>query len=302
MAVDDPRAAVGVEQRVDRRGIDEPHPVGEDRRAASSIVARGAVRERLSPSRAATLRRSTARARGRPSCRRGDRSQSPSRAIGGSALIQATCSGVRARRSLSTPPFNFQRLWNDSPGTLVSSSAEPVDGEEHRLVVAEQAADRAVALALEPPDEVDRADAVGAAVDEVADSQRRASAPVHRSPASTSPASRSSPTSTSRWPWTSPTTKTGCGTSSTRRRGRTRRVARLRSRRGSSTSRRSSPTSSRVSPSSTRRSSSASSASSQSGVDRRARDQVDLRMLGRRDRLAVADEHLVELLARARGR
>ena len=50
-----------------------------------------------------------------------------------------------------------------------SRRAEPVGGEDQRLVVPEQAAHRAAALALEPPHEVDRADAVGAAVDEVAE-------------------------------------------------------------------------------------------------------------------------------------
>ena len=44
-----------------------------------------------------------------------------------------------------------------------------MDGQQERLVVSEQAADGAVALQLEPPDEVDRADPVRPAVDEVAD-------------------------------------------------------------------------------------------------------------------------------------
>ncbi len=44
-----------------------------------------------------------------------------------------------------------------------------MDGQQERLVVSEQASDGAVALQLEPPDEVDRADPVGPAVDEVAD-------------------------------------------------------------------------------------------------------------------------------------
>ena len=81
-------------------------------------------------------------------------------------------------------------------------------------MVAEEAADRLAALALESAHELDRADAVGSAVGEVAEraraGRRRQTTARRRS---TRPASRRSPTSTSRWPWTSPTTKTGAAVS-----------------------------------------------------------------------------------------
>ena len=63
------------------------------------------------------------------------------------------------------PPEAVKRL----AGHARVLAAEPVGGEKQRLVVPEQAADRAAALRLEAPDEVDRADAVGPTVDEVAD-------------------------------------------------------------------------------------------------------------------------------------
>ena len=75
-----------------------------------------------------------------------------------------------------------------------------------------------------------------------------------------------------------------------------------RTRTGRATIRFSAPTSSSVSPRSTSRSSASSSPSSHCASTGGARDAQDLRVRARSDRLVVADQHLVQLLAGRRAR
>ena len=202
--------------------------------------------------------------------------------------------GREPRRSDSAPPFIRHTSRNVVPGNDVSASPKRWAASRKRLVVAEEAADGAVALALEAADEVDRAEAVGAAVDEVADEpedgvDRRPSAPQRRSGRRRGGATRARLDGRGRHP----------------RRRRVSAIATKRSRRyaarfGSSTTRRSVADelqclSVRDEPLEHRE-----LGLEPVGVDRRARDQVDLRVRARGRRLAGADELLVELLARRR--
>ena len=160
-------------------------------------------------------------------------------------------------------------------------------------MVAEEAADGAVALALETADEVDRPEAVGAAVDEIADEPQDGigAGPPLRGVDQAAPAG---------------------GATRVRLDGRGRRPRRTRvspSLRDGGAG----PGPLRLLDDATQRADELQRLAvgdepleqrelglEPVGIDRRARDQVDLRMRARGRRLAVADELLVELLARRR--
>ena len=205
----------------------------------------------------------------------------------------STCSGVSPRMSALVTAVHPPHVAERRPREGGVAVAEAVGGEQERLVVAEEAADGAVALALETADEVDRAEAVGAAVDEIADEPEDGvgAGPPLRG------VDQAAPTEERRERVAMAVDvahdEHGCrhpyGT-----------VAPDRARFGSSTTRRSAPTSSSVSPSETSRSRSASSASSQSeSIGERVIRSIFGCGLGVAG-LAGADELLVELLARRR--
>ena len=136
-------------------------------------------------------------------------SQRPSRARGGSRVIHSTCSGVSERRSDSTPPLKSQSSRNVCPGMLVSSRPKRctatswtswLPSRQRSAPPLSRSSPRARSTVPMPS---------GPRSTRSPTSHTRASAPDHRDAASTSPACRRSSTSTSRWPWTSPTTKTG---------------------------------------------------------------------------------------------